>query len=374
MKLFGRKEKETKEVDWSFERGLSKALISGLEEGVIVYDKSFKIISLNKAAEKIFNVKASEVEGRIFSLDRARSFKSKVMAQTMFSSLAPIVVRRSEPGAYPQILDVSLEDPDKELRILTNQVVVEGGRALGFVKIVRDRTRELGLLNAKSEFITIAAHQLRTPTTGLNWALDNLGKDKNITGESRETLSIARKTAKNLLKIINDLVNIAQIEEGKFGYQFKKINLTNFLGKVLSDAESVAKEYNVKLYFEQPKDKELLVKADTTRLALVISNLVDNAIKYNVANGQVIVKLRKLPSQPYVEVSIKDTGVGMSKESLSKLFTKFFRGKNVEKFAISGSGLGLYLAKNIIKKHGGKIWAKSVLNRGSTFYFTLPYA
>ena len=142
----------------------------------------------------------------------------------------------------------------------------------------------------------------------------------------------------------------------------------------MSDAESVAKEYNVKLYFKQPKDKGLSVKADATRLALVISNLVDNAIKYNVANGQVIVKLRKLPSQPYVEVSVKDTGVGMSKESFSKLFTKFFRGKNVEKFAISGSGLGLYLAKNIIKKHGGKIWAKSVLNRGSTFYFTLPYA
>ena len=373
MALFFGKKKETKEgISWSPDQGLLQALIGGLEEGVIIYDKNFKVSNFNKAAENIFKTKASEVVGRTFSLAKARSFKSKTLSQAMFPSLAPTVVRKSEPGSYPQIIEASLENPVKEFRIITHQIVDEKGKLWGFIKVVKDRTRELELLRAKSDFITIAAHQLRTPTTALNWALDNLSKDKNLNKDSKGELKIARQTAKNLLKIINDLINITQIEEGKFGYNFKKLELNKFLAKLLSDADVVAKEYKVKLYYQRPKTKEVFVSVDKARLGLAIANLIDNAIKYNVPNGRVVIKLRRIPNRPVVEISIQDTGIGIPKSELGKLFTKFFRAKNVEQYGVKGSGLGLYLTKNIINRHGGDIRVESVENRGSTFYLTLP--
>src|SRR3989344_4833163 len=99
-------------------------------------------------------------------------------------------------------------------------------------------------------------------------------------------VNVGYKASQNLLKIINDLLNVSQLEEGKFGYQFQKINLVEFLDKLLSDALIVAKEYKVNVYFERPQEKEMLVSADPTRLGLAFSNLIDNAIKYNVEAGQ----------------------------------------------------------------------------------------
>ncbi len=362
---------EEKETKWDFYKALSDALIGNFEEGVVIYEPDFKIIKVNKAAADIFEIDSEEVEGRVFSLAEAKNAKSKIMAQAMFASLAPTVVRRSEPGADPQILDISLEDPIKELTITTIRVSDKGGQTAGFVKIIKDRTRELELLRSKSEFVTVAAHQLRTPATAINWALDSLSKEKDLTEAAKGNLGIARKTAHNLLEIINDLISASQIEEGKFGYNFKELDLVSFLEKILADVEPVAAEYKVKVYFERPKAKNLIVSADPARLGMAISNLIDNAVKYNVANGQVVVALNK-SGLKLVEVSIKDTGVGISARDLPKIFNKFFRGKGADKIAVDGSGLGLYLAKNIITRHGGKIWAESVPERGSTFYFTLP--
>jgi signal transduction histidine kinase len=103
-----------------------------------------------------------------------------------------------------------------------------------------------------------------------------------------------------------------------------------------------------------------------------MSNLIDNAIKYNVKNGSVTVRIGRLPDQPFLQVSIEDTGVGIPQEAMDKLFTKFFRADNVIKFQTEGTGLGLYITKNIIKRHGGSISAESTIGRGSKFTLTLP--
>jgi len=128
----------------------------------------------------------------------------------------------------------------------------------------------------------------------------------------------------------------------------------------------------IKIYLEKSVESSVAVSLDRQKISMVLSNLIDNAIKYNVANGKVIVKIERLKDEPYLEVSVKDTGVGLSEEDIKKLFTKFFRSANAVKFAAEGSGLGLYIAKNIINRHGGKIWAESEINRGSVFHFTLP--
>ena len=133
----------------------------------------------------------------------------------------------------------------------------------------------------------------------------------------------------------------------------------------------MAKAYNVSVFFEKP-DQPIIVTFDEQKLGIAISNLIDNALKYNVPKGSVTVNLRLVLNQPYAEVSIKDTGVGIPPEDIKKLFTKFFRAENVMQFETEGSGLGLFVVKNIIERHGGKIWVESELNRGTTFHFTLP--
>lgn len=366
--IFQKKEEQPKES--SFQELLGEALFAVLEDGVIVYDTDFKIFQLNKAAEKILEVKAAEVAGKTFSLDKAKNFKSKIMAQAMFPSLAPAITRQSEPGRYPQVLDISLDEPRRDLRIITNQIADNLGQAVGFVKLIRDRTRELELAKAKSDFVTVAAHQLRTPATGISWALKNLVRDKNISGESKETLAAAYQAAQNLLEIINDLIDLTQLEEGKFAYQFKEINLIGFLEKVLSQADLVARESGIKLYFNPLADGEIIIKADAEKLGAAISNLIDNGIKYNVKNGEVTVDVQKRNGE--TEIIVKDTGIGMSKDDLSKLFVKFVRGKSAEKTGVGGSGLGLYLAKKIIEAHGGSVSVESIPDRGTTVFVRLP--
>jgi signal transduction histidine kinase len=108
------------------------------------------------------------------------------------------------------------------------------------------------------------------------------------------------------------------------------------------------------------------------RVKLVLEILVDNAIKYNVKNGEVRVKIASISNKPFVGISVEDTGMGIDSEDISKLFTKFFRAEKAMKERTSGIGLGLYLAKNIIERHGGKIWIQSEIGRGSVFTFTLP--
>ena len=105
---------------------------------------------------------------------------------------------------------------------------------------------------------------------------------------------------------------------------------------------------------------------------MAVSNLIDNAIRYNVENGSVTVSVKQLSDGPYVEVVITDTGIGIPPQDMSKVFSKFFRAENVLRRETEGSGLGLYITKNIIDRHGGTIWAESVIDRGTTFHFTLP--
>ena len=134
----------------------------------------------------------------------------------------------------------------------------------------------------------------------------------------------------------------------------------------------LAQKHNIKLYFNKPKESIPLITVDQEKIGLALQNLITNAIKYNVQNGEVVVGIAKIPDKPFVLISVKDTGIGIPPEDLHRLFNKFFRAGNVLKFEPEGLGLGLYIAKNVVQRHGGKIWAESELNRGSTFYFTLP--
>lgn len=351
------------------ERNKLQDIVENLKDGLVVYDPNFKIQIFNKAAETIFNIPAKEVVGQYFNPGFVQNPKYQFLAQTIFPSLAPLVKRLSEPDVWPQIVDLSFEN--LALRVITGRVDDPGGRLLGFFKIIQNRTREKELLRSKSEFITVAAHQLRTPLTGINWTFETLNQEPDLKPEPKQLISEGLAQTQKLLKIVNDLLDVSKIEEGKFGYQLENINLGELAAEILASVEAIANQYKVKLYFDRPAEA-IMVKIDSQKLGMVFNNLLDNALRYNVENGEVVVKIEKLSNKPFAQISVKDTGVGIPAEEINKLFSKFYRGSNVMGANPTGGGLGLYIAKNIIQRHGGEIWAESVLGRGSTFYFTLP--
>ncbi len=360
-------------LDLQLEQRRLQTIIADLNDGVVAYDNNFKMLVFNKAAEQIFNVKADRILQQSFTLQVKERLPAeyRLLLAVLFPALAPIVVRRSEPGIYPQVLDFTFTEPAVELRVSTSRILGDADESLGFIKIVRDRTREIGLLRSKSEFIEIASHQLRTPLTGIVWAWESLVNEE-LKPETHTLVVSGLQATKHLGDIIDDMLDVSRIEEGRFGYDFVSQDIVAFLQKIVDEASLAATKYQVKVYFDRPPEKNIAITFDPKKLAIAVSNLIDNALKYNVKNGEVVVKVESIPQEPYIKVSVRDTGIGIPEKDLPKLFAKFFRSDNASRFATEGTGLGIYITKNVVERHGGKIWVESELNRGTTFAFTLP--
>ena len=151
-----------------------------------------------------------------------------------------------------------------------------------------------------------------------------------------------------------------------------EIYIVIFLESAINQRGPIAKEYNVRSYMENPAESPIMATVDPEKLVIAVSNLLENAIKYNIPNGQVVLSVEQRKDKPFIRINVADTGMGISEEDLNKLFTKFFRGEKAVSRVTEGSGLGHYMVKNIIRRHGGEIWAESVVGRGSVFHFTLP--
>jgi signal transduction histidine kinase len=249
--------------------------------------------------------------------------------------------------------------------------MIEEGKEVGFLKLIQNRTREHALLKSKDEFITVAAHQLRTPLTAIGWGLETIARTMPQNQEMEQVMKEERSLVERSLKIINDLLDAAKIEEGQFGYVFQEINLNELLEQIVAQAIEIAKAYHVTITYNHSTEIER-VQGDAKKIAIVLINIVDNAIKYNTKGGSVTITIEKLANKDFVKIIVEDTGIGVPKEDVNKLFGKFYRGPNAVPVEPNGSGLGLYIVKNIIKRHGGEIGFESIINRGSTVWFTIP--
>jgi PAS domain S-box-containing protein len=356
----------------SVDQDMLRAIVTGIEDALIVYDENFIVRLVNPAAERLFGVGQGELLGTTLSPKSAEDPKLRRLTQMVFPTLAPSIVPRSRSGEYPQVVDISFTDPTLEVRTITSPIADQSGRINGFMKIIRDRTREVSLAKTKTEFITVASHQLRTPITNLEWSIETLAGDTALSPDSKSIVDNALISAKELHSIVEDLLNITKIEEGRFGYTFVDVDLVDYAQKILAEVLPQAKHVGISLYFDPPQAPLPRVKIDGQKLSMVFRNLIDNAIRYNVQNGSVTVAIAQQPNLPYLEVTVKDTGIGIPSEQAAKLFTKFFRADNAVKAVADGSGLGLYIVRNIIQAHGGQIWVESELNRGSVFHFTIP--
>lgn len=238
-------------------------------------------------------------------------------------------------------------------------------------KVEETLERDRLVSQMKSDFISTTAHQLRTPLSGINWALGALlTADSGLKPEQRALVERALEKDKELINLVGTLLNAASIEEGKFGYRRESVQLREEVEKVVEEERTTASQMKVQLSLIIPEEQFPELYIDRERVRWVIRNLVENAIRYSPEGSEVVVRLSQDPKQ--LQVSVKDLGIGISARERPYIFQKFFRADAAQKMRNEGSGLGLFIAKNIVNYHGGRIWFESEEQKGSTFYFTLP--
>lgn len=348
------------------------ALAHELGDAVVAYGDDFKVAVFNSAAERLFNIEAKDIIGKALGPELMKEGGYSVLIPTIFPSLAPLAVQKSETGASPQVIDISFAEPQFELRVSTSVVVIQNKK--WFLKVIHDRTREMAIYRSKSEFITVAAHQLGEPLTAVEWSLDILHKDETLSPENKDIANQGFLASKKLAIIVKDLLDVSKIEEGRFGYKFEELDIVNFLKDIVSNFDALlhAEKIPVKMYFDATGVEPTKIFFDPNRLNLAFTNLIDNAIKYNTANGSVTIKVSRLSDKPYLQIDLADTGIGISPKDAGNIFKKFYRAYEAAKLRTEGSGLGLYIAKNIITAHGGTIGFDSFPGRGTTFHIKLP--
>ncbi len=237
---------------------------------------------------------------------------------------------------------------------------------------LRKQNEELMKLDKmKDEFISVVSHQLRTPLTGIRWSTEVLtkNKSKNLNKKQFELLNQIKTNNLGLIKLVNDLLDLSRIEMGyKLKHPRQKFNFNILVEEVLQDNLFLINSKNIKLV--NKVSQSLQIKADRDKLKQVLQNLVINAVKYSFENGEINIYTHLKNNEVFFY--IEDNGIGVPKNQQKYLFTKFFRAKNASLQNASGSGLGLYIAKEIIRYHKGKLFFKDNKNGGSIFYFFLP--
>lgn len=248
----------------------------------------------------------------------------------------------------------------EELQVLTNKL------AEANVELKR-------LDQSKTEFISIASHQLRTPLTAIKGFVSLLleGSYGAVPANIADILNKVYTSNERIVRLVEDLLNISRMEAGRLKYEYAEVNLCEFLNELRDTFAITAKTKGLELSFECPEEGTLPpVWIDRQKSFEVISNLIDNAIKYTPAGS---VRVRAEAVDGTVRVSVKDTGIGIAPEAMPYLFVKFSRGKEGGKVYANGTGLGLYVGKNMMEAQGGRVWVTSEgIGKGSTFFVDLP--
>jgi len=237
--------------------------------------------------------------------------------------------------------------------------------------IIKSFERLAEVARMKSEFVSVVSHQLRSPLSNLKWVVDLLisGKIESVSEKQSVYLQILRENSRRMEGLVSDLLIVSRIEADNLPFKIEKASLVELIKSLISRIESFVKASNIEI--------ELIIEEnlpefffDYQKIEQAVNNILDNAIRYIKGNGKIEVILKKEANKLCLE--IKDNGVGIPKEDQKYIFQKFFRASNASKIQAQGSGLGLYIAKSIIEKSGGKIYFVSRENEGSVFTINLP--
>lgn len=305
-----------------------------------------------------------------------KQLQTAIGATTFF--VHPLIVRGTVIGVLTIGLEPETEYALKESRELINRLPNSIAMALDnavlyqSIRQANERLKELDHL--KDEFVSIASHELRTPMTAIKsyiWMALNK-KGVRLDSKVREYLEIANTSSERLIKLVGDMLTISRIEGKRLQLTTTEVSVQDLVHTVYNELLIKANEQNITFTIKVPRRK-IIIHGDKDKLSEILHNLIGNALKFTQPKG--IVTVTVVRRQHDVEVQVHDTGPGMSKENIGKLFQKFGMLGDSYKHAspaASGTGLGLYITKQIIAMHKGKIWVESTLGSGSTFFFTLP--
>lgn len=240
------------------------------------------------------------------------------------------------------------------------------------LKVEKVHKHDAEISRMKSDFISTAAHQLRTPLTGIRWALEALQAEQ-LTDNQKTLVASAVEKSHQLVSVVGTLLDITSIESGKYKYDMKKVALDTIVAEVTRDLSEHATKSQIALFFEKSGAGSPSVLVDRERIRWVLTNLVENAIRYTPAGGTVRVTTEVAPERAYVRV--RDTGIGIPEQDRGNIFQRFYRASNAVTKENGGNGLGLYIARTIATDHGGDLnFAANENGAGTTFTLSLPLA
>lgn len=345
------------------EKEKTLAIITNFVDGLMFFNANDRLEIINPQAEVCFSLDKDEtrqiLDKRVSDWGQIKELE--MLAQLLGPDLKKIF-RKEISLRENLVLEVSAMS------------VGSASSKIGTLVIIHDITREKTVERMKTEFVSIAAHQLRTPISAIKWTLRMVldGDFGPVTNEQKDFLEKTYQSNERMINLVNDLLNVTRIEEGRYLYNITAVNLEDVIAKVSDTYSEILKHKHLVLSYDKPAAPLSKVRVDVEKISLVISNLIENSIKYTPVNGTIQVAITEADGK--ITVSVKDSGIGILKSQQDRIFTKYFRGLNVLRMETEGTGLGLFISKNIVETHGGKIWFESEENKGTTFLFTLPIA
>lgn len=336
----------------------NRAIIDGVRDGILVIDNEGVFDLINQRATEMLSLERDELSGKPLETLSDRE------------ELAPLVT---------QINSEDDETTKMELGEDTFEVSVHSATvddSVYRIVTLHDISRDQFIEDMKLTFVSVAAHQIRTPLSSIRWSLEILANQL----EDEEQKEVARRgyrSTQNILEIVNGLLNLDRLQSGEDQYEFEPVDVIEVIEGYVDEVRDHNKILEQpEIIFETPMDPLPKVRADRDKLRIVFRNLIDNALKYTDSDGSVTIETSVHVTDDYgndiVEVSVADTGIGIPAEAQEKIFSKFYRADNATSMETDGSGIGLYITKQIVDEHDGTIWFESAEGEGTTFFVRLP--
>jgi len=337
----------------------NSAILHYMSEGVIGVDRSQRILIINPGAESILHLPASSAKGKTLLEVTHETEAERLMTQALETS-------RYQTG------EIELTYPEPKVLRASAMGLPENVGELCGILVFYDITPLRKLENIRREFVANVSHELRTPLTSISGFIETLlGGALKDTARSESFLKMMQEDTQRLTRLIQDLLNLSRIESREIPLNLEPLDLKREIEKTMEGLQPHLEEKKIKMEMIFP-DALPKVLADADKFKQVLLNLLDNAIKFNKPQGQI--KIQGISIGRFVEISIRDTGIGIPPEATDRIFERFYRVDKSRTSDSGGTGLGLSIVKHIVEAHGGKVRCDSIFGKGSTFFFTLPLA
>jgi two-component system phosphate regulon sensor histidine kinase PhoR len=339
------------------EREHIESIIFTMVDGIIATDASGRVTFMNPAAENLFDLEPGGAIGK---------FPREIWREYDMAEIFHVVFVTGEPEER----EIQLDSPAKRfLKVQVIPIRMEGDSDVqGVLAVLRDLTHIRHLETVRSEFVANVSHELRTPLTSIKGFVETLLDGGLSAPESaRRFLQIIGQETDRLNRIINDLLDLSRLESGRTDLHTAKLFLAPLVEDIHQTMDGRIHEKNLSFSVELGS---VAVWADEDRIREVLVNLIDNAIKYTPEGGAI--RVRESDAGDFQEFMVCDTGIGIPKESIGRIFERFYRVDKARSRELGGTGLGLSIVKHIIDRHGGRVWVKSEYGKGTCFHFTLP--